>query len=124
MVGGKLITAIMEEYLDTPGNYLFTQFISDEIRKAGYDGIRYISARSGGKNITIFNPNQQNLRFMESKVVFISPAMYRIVDLSASKELFESDNNQYYRQYNTEEINLLKKKFCDLYFEHNERLQH
>lgn len=123
MVGGKLITAIMEEYLDTPGNYLFTQFISDEIRKAGYDGIRYISARSGGKNITIFNPNQQNLKFMESKVVFISPAMYRIVDLSASKELFESDDNQYYRQYNTEEINFLKKKFCDFCVEYNKRLQ-
>lgn len=111
----------MEEYLDAPGNYLFTQVISDEIRKAGYDGLRYISARSGGKNIIIFNPNQQNLKFLESKVVFISPAIYRIVDLSNSKELFDTDDNQYYRRYNIKQINFLKKKFCKFYDDYNEK---
>lgn len=121
MVSGRLITTIMEEYLDAPGNYLFTQVISDEIRKAGYDGLRYISARSGGKNIIIFNPNQQNLKFLESKVVFISPAIYRIVDLSNSKELFDTDDNQYYRRYNIKQINFLKKKFCKFYDDYNEK---
>ena len=121
MVSGKLITAIMEEYLDTPGNYLFTQFMSDEIRKAGYSGIRYISARSGGKNITIFNPNQQNLKFIQSKIMFISPAIYRVVDLSASKELIDSDDNQYYRRYDTEEINLLKGTLRNFYKEYNKK---
>ena len=95
--------------------------MSDEIRKAGYSGIRYISARSGGKNITIFNPNQQNLKFIQSKIMFISPAIYRVVDLSASKELIDSDDNQYYRRYDTEEINLLKGTFRNFYKEYNKK---
>lgn len=112
MSSGMIITQMMKEFFDTTGNYLLTQVLSDEIRKAGYDGLRYVSARSGGKNITIFCPNQNNLKFLGSKVMFVSPAIYRIIDLSKSKEMFENDNNVvYYRCYDKNQIESIKKEF-------------
>jgi RES domain-containing protein len=40
--------------------YFSTQFLSDWVRQAGYDGIEYPSAMGPGANLVVFNPDKVN----------------------------------------------------------------
>ncbi len=48
-----------EPYNGTPIEYLPTQFLSEEIRKMGFDGLRFESSiKKDGMNVVIFEPNE------------------------------------------------------------------
>lgn len=80
-----LMTAIMNHFA-TPAIdgsiYRTTQYLSDYIRKAGYDGIRFQSSTSGGTNITLFNSHRSRIKYLESRVVLVHSSHYNIVDLN------------------------------------------
>ena len=46
-----------------------SQYISDFIRKYGYDGICYRSSMTFNKNYTIFNCGENNIEFVESELI-------------------------------------------------------
>lgn len=84
-----MLTWIMEQYPTsaTEDVYLMTQFISDYIRKAGYDGVRFKSSMSGGTNITLFNSHKSIVKYRTSKLVFLSTKYFGIADFESGKLL-------------------------------------
>lgn len=83
-----LITAVMQ-FFGTPNIedsiYPVTQYVADYIRKAGFDGVRYQSAMSGGSNITLFNCHRSRVKFVDSKIVLVHSQHLNIVDLENGK---------------------------------------
>lgn len=61
--------------------YASTQFVSDYFRKAGFDGIRFQSAMSGGTNITLFNSHHSRIQFQSSRVLAVHSQHLNIMDL-------------------------------------------
>ena len=80
----EMITNIMFRFA-TPAIddsiYASTQFISDYFRKAGFDGIRFQSAMSGGTNITLFNSHHSRIQFQSSRVLAVHSQHLNIMDL-------------------------------------------
>lgn len=62
-------------------NYNATQYITDQIRKTGYDGIAYRSYFSGKTNYAIFNCYSDNVVFVESHLMLIESRGYQITSL-------------------------------------------
>lgn len=62
-------------------NYNATQYITDRIRKNGYDGIAYRSHFSGKTNYVIFNCGSDNVVFVESHLMLIEHKGYQITSL-------------------------------------------
>ena len=81
----EMITNIMVRFA-TPAIdgsiYASTQFISDYFRKAGFDGIRFQSAMSGGTNITLFNSHHSRIHFINSRVLAVHSQHLNIMDLN------------------------------------------
>jgi hypothetical protein len=69
-----LFIDIMSNYfkpVSDPQKYAATQFLSDYIRKTGVDGICYRSYYDkDGINYVIFNSHHQNIKFIESHIIF------------------------------------------------------
>ena len=61
--------------------YILTQFLSDYVRKAGFDGIKYWGAANYGVNYTIFNSHKSNVSFVDSKIIAVASVEYNLVDL-------------------------------------------
>lgn len=75
--------------------YLVTQFISDYVRKAGYDGIKYWGSINKGTNYTIFNSHKSNISFINSKIIAVSGVKYSFWDLEKEEILsFESKQSK------------------------------
>lgn len=68
-----------------PEKYRLTQFISDEIRKFGIDGICYKSQFTGSYNYVIFNCSMQNLEFKESRIIRLHSQQLKFIDFSNEK---------------------------------------
>lgn len=87
----KLITRVMEKYCEPKSNassYKISQYISDMIRKKGYDGVIYASSFSRKKNLTLFNCDESYIKFIKSNLFFCSCKMpIDIYDLSTYKRL-------------------------------------
>ena len=87
----KLITLVMEKYCEPKSNtssYKTSQYISDMIRKKGYDGVIYASSYSRKKNLTLFNCDESYIKFIKSNLFFCSCKMpVDIYDLSIYKRL-------------------------------------
>lgn len=67
-----LIAGIMATfYMPVANNkeYLMSQYISDFIRKYGYDCICYLSSMTFNKNYTIFSCGENNIEFISSELV-------------------------------------------------------
>lgn len=79
-----LITMIMQQYCTPVSNakeYAATQYISDLIRKMGYDGIKYRSSKTEEANVTIFTCYKNYIAYVESKLFFFhmnTPIAYEI----------------------------------------------
>ena len=68
----RLISWIMSAFylpVASDREYLMSQYISDFIRKYGYDGICYRSSMTFNKNYTIFNCGENNIEFVESELI-------------------------------------------------------
>ncbi len=73
-------------------SYYITQYISDYIRKAGYDGIKYWGAANYGTNYTIFNCHKSNIKFLDSKIIATYGVNYNFIDLCSEKQLKQPKN--------------------------------
>ncbi len=67
--------------------YKLTQFISDEIRKCGIDGICYKSHFTDKNNYVIFNCSINTISFCNSKVIKLHSKQLNFIDFSGEKML-------------------------------------
>lgn len=67
--------------------YYPSQYLSDHIRKYGFDGIRYQSGYSGGYCYTIFNCSEENIQFLSSELLYSQTPKYQIYYLNDDKVL-------------------------------------
>lgn len=65
--------------------YYFTQFFSDKVQKAGFDGIRYMSSIVEGNNITLYNTNKKYINFINSTVIRCLSTNYIFGDINSLK---------------------------------------
>ena len=63
--------------------YYLTQFISDEIRKLGVDGICYQSHFTNGNNYVIFNCPMRTIEFVNSKIIQLQSQQLNFIDFSS-----------------------------------------
>ena len=73
--------------------YALTQYMSDFIRKYGYDGICYYSSNTGEKSYTIFNCCEDNVDFLDSKLVYNYMPRYNFYNLSDGEKLVFAEND-------------------------------
>lgn len=64
--------------------YFITRFIADSARAAGYEGIRYRSARLYGINLVLFNPSKAEIKQVDNPKILIYHSKYK-------KDIFEFD---------------------------------
>ena len=67
-----VMRAFYNAVYDIDNGYKVTQYITELVRKHGYDGIAYKSYISNGKNYTIFNCCESNVKFENSEVVWVT----------------------------------------------------
>lgn len=104
----ETIIWIMRQFAQTvgkPEQYRVSQYISDYIRKAGFDGIRYSSSLTGGKNITLFNSHEANIQFVSSKLVYSLSQKYQIMDINSGEQIPVVDNAD---EWNQERLNSIR----------------
>lgn len=104
----ETIIWIMGQFAQTVGKleqYRVSQYISDYIRKAGFDGIRYSSSLTGGKNITLFNSHEANIQFVSSKLVYSLSQKYQIMDINSGEQIPVVDNAD---EWNQERLNNIR----------------
>lgn len=65
--------------------YRLTQFISDEIRKHGVDGICYRSHFTNDDNYVVFNCSMNTIAFVNSKIILLHSQKLNFVDFSSDK---------------------------------------
>lgn len=65
--------------------YRLTQFISDEIRKYGVDGICYKSHFTNDENYVIFNCSMDTIKFNNSKIIQLHSQQLNFIDFSGCK---------------------------------------
>lgn len=88
---GMFFTLLMFQYtkpITNPEEYKITQFISDYIRKAGFDGVSYRSFYTGKTNYTIFNCHKKNIKFVDSKILLHRLSRKIYWDFDNKKTLF------------------------------------
>lgn len=66
-------------------NYFLTQFVSDELRKYGIDGICYKSHFTGDWNYVIFNCSINIIRFENSRIIKLYSQQLNFIDISYEK---------------------------------------
>ena len=86
----RTITRILFQFTKpvyNPKNYLPSQYISDFIRKNGYDGIAYRSMFSSGRCYTLFNCGESYIKFIKSELVLSRVPEYHIYLLNDGVKL-------------------------------------
>lgn len=71
--------------INSSKEYRFTQFISDEIRKCGVDGICYTSYFTQSPNYVIFNCSTTSIEFIDSKILKLYSQQLNFIDYSFEK---------------------------------------
>ena len=79
----KMIELIFSTPAYKENDYLATQYVSDFIRKYGYDGIMYRSSMSFGNNLTVFNSCEENIEFCGSTVIRCQKEKFDFYDLNS-----------------------------------------
>lgn len=86
-----LVETIMRTFYSSICNneigYKVSQYISDLVRKFGYDGMAYKSFISNGKNYTIFNCAETNIEFVESEIVKVVAQHIDIISLNSCAQI-------------------------------------
>ena len=77
-----IMRAFYNSVYDIDSGYKISQYISELVRKHGYDGIAYKSFISNGKNYAIFNCCEANIKFIESEIVQVVAQHIDIVSLN------------------------------------------
>ena len=90
--------------------YALTQYISDFIRKYGYDGICYYSSSTAEKSYTIFNCCEDNVKFLDSKLVYNYMPQYNFYNLSDSEKLAFAENE--FSEISKNDVAYLRQKIC------------
>lgn len=106
----QLFTIIMSQFsvpVTDDAEYKASQLFADYIRKAGFDGIRYMSSKSGGANLTIFHSHRSKIRFVKSKLVYVSALECHLTDLNTKEEI--SPNNCFPKQTDLDYDVIIKK---------------
>lgn len=67
--------------------YRISQYVSEQFRRYGFDGIKYISSLSNGSNYAIFNCTSDNLKFKDSRIIRLCQVEYSFADLKNQKEI-------------------------------------
>jgi hypothetical protein len=67
--------------------YAVTQYISDLVRKHGFDALGYRSYISQGKNYTVFNCCESNISFVSSEIVYVGQQLYDFRMINSGKKL-------------------------------------
>ena len=95
--------------------YMVCQYISDLIRKFGYDGIKFESSLTTSYNLTIFNCSPDKIQFVDSRIVRAAQLWYSFVDLKnktiINKNFRDDINDDTFKQANNE-LSALKRQFC------------
>lgn len=77
-----IMRAFYNSVYEIDSGYKISQYISELVRKHGYDGIAYKSFISNGKNYAIFNCCEANIKFIESEIVQVVAQHIDIVSLN------------------------------------------
>ncbi|MDY6314807.1 MAG: RES domain-containing protein [Clostridia bacterium] len=92
----KLVENVMRTFYSAVYNdkigYRVSQYISDLVRKFGYDGMAYKSFISNGKNYTIFNCADTNIEFVESEIVQVIAQHIDIMSLNNGEIVKKTKN--------------------------------
>lgn len=72
---------------DIDFGYKVSQYITELVRKHGYDGIAYRSFITNGKNYTIFNCCESNISFVNSEIVQVLAQHLDVVSLNDGKNI-------------------------------------
>lgn len=88
----RLITNILFQFTipvvsNKEKEYYPSQYISDFIRKNGYDGICYMSAFSSGRCYTLFNCGESYIEFLDSEMVLHRVPEYHIYRLNSEEKI-------------------------------------
>lgn len=83
----NLIANVFSTPVSASSEYMLTQFISDEIRKHGIDGISYQSHFTHKNNYAIFNCSMDAINFCESKVLQLHSQQLNFIDFSEGKTM-------------------------------------
>lgn len=115
----RLITLIMQKYCTPVTNiedYIATQYISDMIRKMGYDAVEYKSSRTPKSCVTLFNCHKSFVKYIDSKLVFcetIEPIVYDVNDrkcLTQRSELYKDEDYKEVHNVLESEIDFCRKE--------------
>ena len=90
--------------------YALTQYMSDFIRKYGFDGICYYSSNTGEKSYTIFNCCEDNVEFLDSKLVYNYMPRYNFYNLSDGEKLAFAENE--FSEISKNDVADLRQKIC------------
>ena len=85
-----LITLIMRQFASSTGSYydyFVTQYITDYFRKAGFDGLAYMSSQSNGKCYVIFNSNSNNIEFVSSELYYSNSKQFNLFCLKDKNQV-------------------------------------
>ena len=82
-----IMRAFYNSVYEIDSGYKISQYISELVRKHGYDGIAYKSFISNGKNYAIFNCCEANIKFIESEIVQVTAQHIDIVALNDGKDI-------------------------------------
>lgn len=82
----RLVELIMRAFYcsvyDIDTGYKVSQYVTELVRKFGYDGIAYRSFITNGKNYTIFNCCESNIEFINSEIVQISTQKIEVISMN------------------------------------------
>lgn len=112
---GLLITLLMAEFSNpasSEDNYIATQYVSDLIRKYGYDGICYKSSLTGSKNYTIFNCSEENIKFVSSTIICNQGIKYDLYNIN-NGEIIATPNESGEMQLSNEDCSELKDRIIN-----------
>ena len=87
-----IMRAFYNSVYEIDSGYKISQYISELVRKHGYDGIAYKSFISNGKNYAIFNCCEANIKFIESEIVQVTAQHIDIVALNDGKNIVNPNN--------------------------------
>lgn len=108
-----LITKLMSQFsvpVQDEKAYYPSQYVSDYIRKYGFDGVKYRSWCSTGFCYTIFNCCENNIGFVSSEIVLANACQYSLYDLNTSKRIDAPDGFDSYFKMDSESISEIKEK--------------
>ena len=116
----ELISEIMYQFsvpVADEKEYDPSQYISDYVRKYGFDGIRYKSMNSQGYCYTLFNCSEDRVKYCSSELVFARVPRYAIYSLNDNSALIPPEDFDSFYSIAPETFDKIK----DRVFQHIER---